>query len=487
MAYRSHEFDQEMVDPGITPTGTHAPKKRIKLALQGGGAYGAYTAGVLIQLLLDPQIEIVEISGTSAGEKTALIVADRINSAATYDEGRQAAVHGLLDFWGRIVKESAPVMHALDVMDKPFAPDNWSRLMHSAGSPNASLAVTNVFRFWRAVMPANPFYQQALDAMESPWRHNAASPGIRRASANLPALEHMTRQQRHMSDSFAAASRAMPVSMSMLGIDAAVGSIQSATTAVATEAIRRIIGQVCTTAPDPRDPQDRIFTHAASGKFVKVHINTAMQKPDGTLENCVHTGGDITLKRSMGSSALMGFFEPAIINGRKHWDGGYTENTSLRALKDSDVACDAIFVIGTNRPVDTKITPRLQSDIPRGALMRETRGLVLHQMYDEAVYHAENWKKGEPTWHIVTYNHAPDADWTAKQNTSDWHINEMIRHGQSDAVAAIIEARPFFGVAPTIKRETLEAIAKSDLAHKPDGTSPRTRATRAPLSTLQAA
>jgi|GEM_PF-6235541 len=481
MAYRSYEFDQGM------PAGPDSGKKRIKLALQGGGAYGAYTAGVLIQLLLDPQIEIVEIAGTSAGEKTALIVADRINRAATYDEGRQEAVHALLDFWGRIVKESAPVMHALDVMDKPFAPDNWSRLMHSTGSPDAHLAVSNVFRFWRAVMPANPFYQQALNVMETPWRHNVASPARHRASANLPALDDMTRQQRHLNDSFAAAARAMPLPMSMLGIDAAMGSIQSATTAVATEAIRRIIGQVCTTQPDPRDPQDRIFTHAASGKFVKVHINTAMQKPDGTLVNCVHTGGDITLKRSMGSSALMGFFEPAIIGGQKHWDGGYTENTSLRALKDSDVGCDAIFVIGTNRPVEAKITPRLQSDIPRGALIRDTRGLVLHQMYDEAVYHAENWKKGEPTWHMVTYNHAPDADWTAKQNTSDWHIRDMIQHGQSDGVAAIIEARPFFGVAPTIKRETLEAIALSDLTHKPDDAPPRTRATRAPLSVLHAA
>ena len=42
-------------------------KKRIKLALQGGGAHGAFTWGALDRLLQDPDIEIVGISGTSAG------------------------------------------------------------------------------------------------------------------------------------------------------------------------------------------------------------------------------------------------------------------------------------------------------------------------------------------------------------------------------------------------------------------------------------
>ncbi len=40
---------------------------RINLALQGGGAHGAFTWGVLDGLLADPDIEIAGISGTSAG------------------------------------------------------------------------------------------------------------------------------------------------------------------------------------------------------------------------------------------------------------------------------------------------------------------------------------------------------------------------------------------------------------------------------------
>ncbi len=42
-------------------------KKRINLALQGGGAHGAFTWGVLDRLLEEDEIEIAGISGTSAG------------------------------------------------------------------------------------------------------------------------------------------------------------------------------------------------------------------------------------------------------------------------------------------------------------------------------------------------------------------------------------------------------------------------------------
>ena len=42
-------------------------KKRINLALQGGGAHGAFTWGVLDRILDDEDIEIAAISGTSAG------------------------------------------------------------------------------------------------------------------------------------------------------------------------------------------------------------------------------------------------------------------------------------------------------------------------------------------------------------------------------------------------------------------------------------
>lgn len=45
--------------------------KKINLALQGGGAHGAFTWGVLDQILQDDRIEIAAMSGTSAGALNA--------------------------------------------------------------------------------------------------------------------------------------------------------------------------------------------------------------------------------------------------------------------------------------------------------------------------------------------------------------------------------------------------------------------------------
>jgi NTE family protein len=70
------------------------PRKRINLALQGGGAHGAFTWGVLDQLLEDGRIEIEGISGTSAGAVNAVMLADGLNRGGP-DEARRR----LADFW----------------------------------------------------------------------------------------------------------------------------------------------------------------------------------------------------------------------------------------------------------------------------------------------------------------------------------------------------------------------------------------------------
>ena len=51
-------------------------EKTIKLALQGGGSHGAFTWGVLDQLLADERIRIEGVSGTSAGAMNAVALAD---------------------------------------------------------------------------------------------------------------------------------------------------------------------------------------------------------------------------------------------------------------------------------------------------------------------------------------------------------------------------------------------------------------------------
>jgi NTE family protein len=75
------------------PRKTAAPK-RINLALQGGGAHGAYTWGVLDQILSDPRIEIAAVSGTSAGAVNAIVMAEGMAEG-----GARKARKQLHDFW----------------------------------------------------------------------------------------------------------------------------------------------------------------------------------------------------------------------------------------------------------------------------------------------------------------------------------------------------------------------------------------------------
>lgn len=68
--------------------------KRINLALQGGGAYGAFTWGVLDHLLQDGRLAVEGISGTSAGAVNAVMLADGLRRG-----GPEEARKRLHDFW----------------------------------------------------------------------------------------------------------------------------------------------------------------------------------------------------------------------------------------------------------------------------------------------------------------------------------------------------------------------------------------------------
>ncbi|MFO0109628.1 MAG: patatin-like phospholipase family protein [Alphaproteobacteria bacterium] len=68
----------------------------IDLALQGGGAHGAFTWGVLDRLLEEEWLNIEAISGTSAGAMNAVMLA-----AGMANGGREAAREMLRAFWTR--------------------------------------------------------------------------------------------------------------------------------------------------------------------------------------------------------------------------------------------------------------------------------------------------------------------------------------------------------------------------------------------------
>jgi NTE family protein len=69
-------------------------RKKINLALQGGGAHGAFTWGVLDQILDDGRLAIEGISGSSAGAINAVMLADGLARG-----GPEEAKKRLAEFW----------------------------------------------------------------------------------------------------------------------------------------------------------------------------------------------------------------------------------------------------------------------------------------------------------------------------------------------------------------------------------------------------
>src|SRR5262249_481334 len=110
----------------------------IDLALQGGGAHGAFTWGVLDRLLEEPWLRIDGISGTSAGAMNAVVVGH-----GYMEGGAKGGRGGLEGFWskvsqaallspfrrgpldilmGRWTLDSSPAFIAMDLMARLFSP-----------------------------------------------------------------------------------------------------------------------------------------------------------------------------------------------------------------------------------------------------------------------------------------------------------------------------------------------------------------------------
>ena len=85
--------------------GLRSAPSRLNLALQGGGAHGAFTWGALEVLLEHPGIHFEGLSGSSAGAMNAVVLAD-----GWLKGGREGARQGLADFWASVGKQLPPGM-----------------------------------------------------------------------------------------------------------------------------------------------------------------------------------------------------------------------------------------------------------------------------------------------------------------------------------------------------------------------------------------
>ncbi|MBB3316777.1 NTE family protein [Rhizobium sp. BK181] len=94
----------------------------IDLALQGGGAHGAFTWGVIERIIDEPGLIISSISGTSAGAMNAVVLAHGFAV-----DGETGAKLALEAFWSRVseVARFSPFQRtALDVLTGNWSLDN---------------------------------------------------------------------------------------------------------------------------------------------------------------------------------------------------------------------------------------------------------------------------------------------------------------------------------------------------------------------------
>ena len=112
--------------------------KPINLALQGGGAHGAFTWGVLDRILEDGRLEIAGVSGTSAGAMNAVAIADgftrdgpkgaraalehfwrSMSDGAKHSPLKRTPIDMLMGKWGL---ENNPMYQAMDTLSRVVSP-----------------------------------------------------------------------------------------------------------------------------------------------------------------------------------------------------------------------------------------------------------------------------------------------------------------------------------------------------------------------------
>jgi NTE family protein len=171
--------------------------KKINLALQGGGAHGAFTWGVLDHLLGDPRIEIEGISGASAGAISAVVLTDGLIRGGAALARKQLAevwralsVNGELPGMEREVVnrllsflpfEGSPAQAWLDALSRFWSPYDFNPLnlnplknvierfvdfdaLRSADGPKLFVSATNVYTGRLRVWPREKITCQVVMA-----------------------------------------------------------------------------------------------------------------------------------------------------------------------------------------------------------------------------------------------------------------------------------------------------------------------------------
>jgi NTE family protein len=175
----------------------------IDLALQGGGAHGAFTWGVLDRILEEDWLTINAISGTSAGAMNAAVLASGLAKG-----GREGARQALEAFWrktseaarfspfqrspldillGRWTLDNSPLFVAMDMMSRVVSPYS----LNTGGSNPLADILTEVIDFEALAAGPVKLFVTATNVRTGRgrvFRNAEITPQVLLASACLPTL-----------------------------------------------------------------------------------------------------------------------------------------------------------------------------------------------------------------------------------------------------------------------------------------------------------
>jgi NTE family protein len=175
----------------------------VDFALQGGGAHGAFTWGVLDRLLEETWLHIDGISGTSAGAMNAAALVDgyakngadgaraalehfwrRVSQAALLSPLRRTPLDVLL---GRWTLDHSPVFVAMDIMARLFSPYD---LRPGGANPLRNILAESV-NFDQLAQASIKLFVTATNVRTGRgrvFRNSEITPDVLLASACLPTL-----------------------------------------------------------------------------------------------------------------------------------------------------------------------------------------------------------------------------------------------------------------------------------------------------------
>lgn len=169
----------DSTSPGNGATPMPPAKRRVSLALQGGGTHGAFTWGVLEALLADGRLEVASVSGTSAGAINGALLAQGLATG-----GPAAAIESLRRFWTDIAARLA----FSPLRNSPLEKVIWGYDLTFSLAWQTFDALTRIFspyQFNPLPFEYNPLREALVDALDLDALRSPKAPRLHVSTTNV--------------------------------------------------------------------------------------------------------------------------------------------------------------------------------------------------------------------------------------------------------------------------------------------------------------